>query len=71
MDASTVIACLSQLFTLFGLCAFVHSDPGLAFMSSDLLSYLRGKGIGVSKTSIYNPVGTASVKKIMTPSGQE
>ena len=24
-------------------------------MSNDLLSYLRGKGIGVSKTSIYNP----------------
>ena len=73
MDASTVIACLSLLFTLFGLCAFVHSDRGPAFMSNDLLSYLRGKGIGVSRTSIYSitHMGTASVKNIMTASGQE
>ena len=46
MDASTVIACLSQLFTLFGLCAFVHSDRGPAFMLNDLLSYFRAKELG-------------------------
>ena len=63
MDASTVIVCLSQLFTLFGLCAFVHSDRGPAFMSNDLLSYLRGKGIGVSKTSIYNQRGNGQCEK--------
>ena len=63
MDAITVIACLSQLFTLFGLCAFVHSDRGPAFMLNDLLSYLRGKGIGVSKTSIYNPRGNGQCEK--------
>ena len=63
MDARTVMACLSQLFTLFGLCAFVHSDRGPAFMSNDFFSYLRGKEIGVSKTSIYNPRGNGQCEK--------
>ena len=36
MNASTVIACLSKVFSLFGLCAFIHSDRGPAFMSFQL-----------------------------------
>ena len=32
-------------------------------MSNDLLLYLRGKGIGVSKTSIYNPRGNGQCEK--------
>jgi len=56
-DAETVISCLNQLFTLFGMPAYVHSDRGLAFVSHDLISYLHQRGISCSNTSIYNPRG--------------
>jgi len=51
-DAETVISCLNQLFTLFGMPACVHSDRGSAFVSHDLILYLRHRGIGCSNTSI-------------------
>ena len=63
MDADTVIACLTQLFPLFGLCSYIHSDRGPAFMSSELVSFLHNKGIGVSKKSIYNPRGNGQCEK--------
>ena len=63
MDASTVIACLSKVFLLFGLCAFIHSDRGPAFMSFELQSFLPSKGIGVSRTFVYNPRGNGQCKK--------
>ena len=63
MDASTVIACLSKVFSLFGLCAFIPSDRGTAFMSFELQSFLHSKGIGVSRTSVYNPRGNGQCKK--------
>ena len=63
MDASTVIACLSKVFLLFGLCAFIHSDRGPAFMSFELQSFLHSKGIGVSRTSVYNPRGNGQCEK--------
>ena len=53
-NASTVISCLKQLFTLFGTPNFVHSDRGPAFMSRELISFLTNCGITCSKTSIYN-----------------
>jgi len=54
-DAETVISCLNQLLTLYGMPAYVHSDRGPAFVSHDLISYLHHRGIGCSNTSIYNP----------------
>ena len=32
INAETVIKCLMQLFSLFGLCLCIHSDRGSAFM---------------------------------------
>ena len=57
MDASTVIAWLSKVFSLFRLCAFIHSDRDPAFMSFKLQSFLHSKGVGVSRTSVYNRRG--------------
>ena len=54
-DTSTVITCLSQLFSIFGMPAYIHSDRGSAFMSEELKIYLHTKGIATSRTTAYNP----------------
>ena len=41
---ATVIKCLTHLFSIFGMTAYVHSDRGSAFMS-ELRSFLTGLGI--------------------------
>jgi len=62
-DAETVISCLNQLFTLFGMPAYIHSDRVSAFVSHDLISYLHHRGIGWSNTSIYNPGGNGQCER--------
>ena len=63
MDTDTVITCLSQLFSVFGLCAFIHSDRDSAFMSDKLKSFLLSKGIGISRTSVYKLQGNDQCEK--------
>ena len=58
-SANTVIGCLERIFSLFGICNFVHSDRGAAFMSKRLKDYLLLKGIGSSHTTSYHPQGNA------------
>ena len=41
MCSSTIKKCFTELFTTFGLPAFVHSDRGTSFMSSDLKDFLE------------------------------
>lgn len=62
-DANTVIECLNQLFAVFGLCGYIHSDRGPAFMSNELISYLHSRGIACSKTSAYNPRGNGQCER--------
>ena len=40
INAKTVIKCLTQLFSLFGLCLCIHSDRGSAFMSKEFIAFL-------------------------------
>ena len=54
-NTDTVIACLSQLFSLFGMPHYIHSDRGSSFMSGELKDYLSSKGIATSRTTPYNP----------------
>jgi len=56
-DVSTKTAkqCLIQLFSIFGLPSYVHSDRGTSFMSDELKAFLRDKGIATSRTTPYNP----------------
>ena len=63
INAETVIKCLTQLFSLFGLCSCIHSDRGSAFMSKEFIEFLRGKGIAYSRTSVYNPRGNGQCEK--------
>ena len=62
-NASTVISCLKQLFTLFGTPGFVHSDRGPAFMSRELISFLTNCGIACSKTLIHNAQGNGQCER--------
>ena len=63
MRSSTVIRCLSQLFTIFGLPAYIHSDRGASFLSSDLTGFLNSKGVATSRTTPYNPKGNAQCER--------
>lgn len=55
LSSSTVIKCLTQLFVLCGMPAFIHSDRGSAFMSSDLREFLTSRGVASSRPTSWNP----------------
>ena len=61
MTSATVIQKFCQLFSIFGLPAYVHSDRGPSFMSEELKNFLQSKGIATSRTSPYNPRGNGQV----------
>jgi len=63
MLASTVINCLEQVFSLCGMAAYIHSDRGPSFMSSELKDYLSERGIATSKTTPYHPIGNGQVER--------
>lgn len=55
VTSETVKKCLIQLFSIFGLPSYIHSDRGSAFMSRDLKNFLHEKGVAPSRTTPYNP----------------
>lgn len=55
ITASTVIANLTDLFSVFGIPAYVHSDRGTSFMSQEVKTFLTSHGIASSRTTPYNP----------------
>ena len=63
ISTATVIKCLTTLFSLFGMPAFIHSDRGASFMSHELQAFLAGKGIATSRTTSYNPEGNGQVER--------
>ena len=63
MTSSVLINCLDKLFTLCDTPCLVHSDNGLAFVSSKFRRYLLNRGIASSKSSIYHPSGNGQVEK--------
>jgi len=50
--AKTAIAHFNQLFALFGMPAYIHSDRGAAFMSNELTMFLRQRGVARSRKSV-------------------
>lgn len=55
MNTNTVINCLNQIFAIFGMPSYIHSDRGASFMSKDLRDFLCNMGIATSRTTPYNP----------------
>ena len=43
--SATVMNCLCRLFTIFGMLAYIHSDRGSSFVSTELRSFLSSKEI--------------------------
>ena len=64
LSTATVIHCLIQVFAVFGMPQYIHSDRGSAFMSVELKTYLHGKGIATSRTTPYNPKGNGQVERL-------
>ena len=63
MESSTVIKCFVQLFSIFGMPGFVHSDRGPSLISSELRSFLHSYGIATSNTTPYNPRGNGQCER--------
>ena len=63
VKTTSVIKALCQIFSIFGLPAYIHSDRGSAFMSSELKQYLHNKGIATSRTTPYNPQWNGLVER--------
>ena len=59
----TAIECLNNLFCLFGMPSYIHSDRGTSFTSKEFLNYLQFRGIASSRTTPYNPEGNGQVER--------
>lgn len=63
MTSSTVIECLENLFSLFGIPSYIHSDRGKSFLSDEIRTCLHQKGVATSLTSPYNPAGNGQIER--------
>ncbi|GFV33825.1 hypothetical protein TNCV_1069321 [Trichonephila clavipes] len=63
ISAKTVILHLKNIFSIFGMPSFIHSDRVTSFMSQELKSFLTSQGIATSRTTPYNPAGNGQVER--------
>ena len=63
MTSGIIMEHLSNLFSVFGLCGFIHSDNGPSLVSDELRSSLLSMGIGFSNSAVYNPRGNGQVER--------
>jgi len=63
MTAKTVIQCLTQLLSIFGMCLYIHSDRWSSFQSHELKSGLHSHGVATSRTTSFNPRGNGQCEK--------
>ncbi|XP_026315169.1 uncharacterized protein K02A2.6-like [Hyposmocoma kahamanoa] len=63
MNSSTVIKHLNEIFMLFGMPSYLHSDRGTCFISTEVKNFLNSRGIASSRTTPYNPRGNGQVER--------
>lgn len=63
ISSGTVIQCLVQLFAIFGMPTYIHTDRGASFMSAQLKDFLLKRGVATSRTTPYNPEGNGQVER--------
>ena len=63
MESGTVIRCLTELFTTFGLPSYIHSDNAKSFNSQEFANYLNSRGVSTSYTSVYNLRGNGQCER--------
>ena len=54
---------LTQLFSIFAMCLYIHSDHFLSFQSEELNQLLNLHGVATSRTISYNPRGNGQREK--------
>ncbi|KAA5634568.1 transposase family protein, partial [Pseudomonas aeruginosa] len=64
VSSKTVIKHLNNLFMIFGMPSYVHSDRGTAFLSAEVQEFLHVRGNATSRTTAYNPQGNGQVEKL-------
>ncbi|KAL0840676.1 hypothetical protein ABMA28_015872 [Loxostege sticticalis] len=64
VSSKTVIKHLHNLFMIFGMPSYIHSDRGTAFLSAEVQEFLHARGIATSRTTPYNPQGNGQVEKL-------
>lgn len=64
MTSSTVIKCLCQVFSIFGMPSYIHTDRGSSFMSEELRNFLHSRGIATSRTTAYSPQANGQVERL-------
>ena len=62
-SSSTVIDCLVNLFTMFGVPAYIHTDRGSSFTSRELQDFLHTRGVATSMSTPYNPAGNGQIER--------
>jgi len=63
MTAPTILRCLGDLFAIFGLASYIHSDNGPSLICKELRQSLLKLGIAYSNSAIYNPKGNGQVER--------
>ena len=63
IDTKTVNTSLNQLFAIFELPSYVHSDRAATFTSRKLSSYFLRRGIACSRTSVCNAPGNCKCER--------
>ena len=61
MNAKAIISHLTNLFSIFGLAGFIHSDIRSSLFCDELRSYLLELGVGFSNSSVQFPDWNSSV----------
>ena len=63
IETKTVIAKLCDLFSIFGMPAYILSDREPSFMSADLKNFLHSRGTATIHTTPYNPEGNGQCER--------
>ena len=63
LTSRTVIENLCQLFSIFGMPSYLHSDRGTSFMSQEIKEFLSSRGVCLSQSTPYNPQGNGQIER--------
>ena len=63
ITSEAIISCLKQLFAIFGVPGFIHTDRGSQFLSHEFESFCHSANISHSRTTPYHPNGNGQTEK--------